>query len=135
MATTGSTIAPRRLTRVDLANAMVELVWGDRSLANAITINEAWSSGYIARLLTRAETIAASSVNHDPRGSEPLTAFESVRQAIDIANPRGALERVAATIHDDAREALVALLQAQARFHSVAAPLERRGLRRVPIPA
>lgn len=131
----GTALDPRPLTRPDIANAMVELIWGDRSLASAITVNEAWNSGYVARLLTRAEVLAAESVNHDPRGPEPLTATEAVAKAIDVANPHKVFERWSGHIEDDARHALVQLLRAQAMFHATAAPIERRGLRRMPIPA
>lgn len=135
MTSTGTLLEPRPLTRADIANALVDVIWDDRQLANAITVNEAWKSGYIARLLTHAEVLAAQSSNHDPMGPEPITADDAVRRALDAVNPRQVFLRYSSPVHEDARHALVTLLKAQAQFHTVAAPLERRGLRRHPLPA
>jgi len=126
---------PRPLTRADIAIAMVGVIADDYQLASAITVNEAWTSGYVANLLTHAEVLVAQSANpDDPMAPEPLTAAEAVRRALDAANPWPVLLYYAHPVNDDARHALVALLRAQAQFHSAAAMLERRGLRRHPLP-
>ena len=128
-------IEPRPLTRADIAIAMVEVIANDHQLVGAMAVNEAWTSGYVARLLTHAEVIAAQSANpDDPLAPEPLTAEEAVRKALDATNPWQVLLHYSAPVSDGAREALVVLLRDQAEFHSVAAALERRGLRRHPLP-
>ncbi len=129
------TLVPQPVTRADVAMAMVDVIDADRNLAAAIALNEAWSSGYIARLLADAEVIASQWLIHHPLDPGQCSADASVRRALDAANPRQALERCDTPIHDEAREALVDFLKAQARFHRTAETLERRGLRRTPLPA
>jgi len=134
MTVVGITSVPTPLIRADVAMAMVDVIDADRNLAAAIALNEAWSSGYIARLLADAEVIASQWVIHHPLEPGQCSADASVRRALDAANPRQALQRCDTPIDDDTLEALVEFLRAQARFHRAAEPLERRGLRRTPLP-
>jgi len=125
----------RVITRAHLAEAMVQLIRSDASLAGAIAIQEAWDSGYVGRLLAQAEVLASQWVDDDLLPADATTAAEAVRRAVAIANPRDVLDTWGAPIGEDEREALVSLLQAQAMFHRRAGGFERRGLRRTPPPA
>ncbi len=120
-----------RPTRADIALALVDFVRDDRVLAEALAVNEAWESGYVGRLLAFAEVLASQQDWDDPFSLRPNTR-DSVSQAVGNANPRAALERSSGHGCTEMGDALMVLLEAQARFHSVANELERRGLRRIP---
>ena len=120
-----------RRTRADIALALVDFVRDDRGLAEALAVNEAWDSGYVGRLLAYAEVLASQEERDDPF-SPCSDSRDSVSRAVGNANPRAALERSSARHTSEMVAALMELLEAQAKFHSVTVALERRGLRRVP---
>lgn len=120
-----------RPTRAAIALALVDFVRDDRVLAEALAVNEAWESGYVGRLLAYSEVLASQQDWDDPFSPRP-DIREMVSRAVGNANPRAALERSSSRETTEMGAALMVLLEAQARFHSVASELERRGLRRIP---
>ncbi len=114
------------LTRADLAAALVDLARCDPNVAAALATCEAWEPGYVDALLGRAELLAA----RDHRaGLMSATVGERSLSAIDRAlrhdNPFQRVHRVRRWPPTAAVDALIDLLDREARFHDLAGELER----------
>ncbi|MFZ4719826.1 MAG: hypothetical protein ACOYMR_10395 [Ilumatobacteraceae bacterium] len=121
------------MSRAELAGALADLAESDRTVAKVLAASEAWETGYVAGLLSRAEEL----VSHDPPG-----AFDSVREqaltAIDRSirhdNPFLRVHQSGIEPTAEQVDAIVGFLHQQAKFHDVAADLERRTAPRTPPP-
>lgn len=116
--------------RALIAQALADIVTGDPALAGALAVHEEWRAGYIGRLLVSAELLATQWTSDFGVPEAVLPVADAVRRAVDNANPRGSITGFEHAVTDEARAAMVALLQAQAELHRCAGGLERRQLRR-----
>ena len=118
--------------RVDLAKALDELVADDGRLAGALALCEAWEPGYLGRILTRAEVLAAADQQRDHMlGTDVRTrAVTTVQQVLLDPDPKAVAERSGAVASPAAVTALRQLLESRAYFHEATDELERRAARR-----
>lgn len=121
------------LTRGELASALAELAESDRAVAKVLAASEAWESGYVATLLSRAEALAGAD-GHDPELRPSEQALNAIDHAIRQDNPFLRVHRSGVEPTAEQVEAIVQFLHQQARFHDVAADLERRTAKRTAPP-
>jgi hypothetical protein len=99
---------PARLTRADLALALHEAAASDGNVARVLTACEAWESGYVASLLSRAEELSAD----DHRlGSPRDRALSAIDTAIRHDNPFLRVHRSGVQPTDEAVDAMLAGLR------------------------
>ena len=114
-----------RLSRSDLAGSLFELAASDLSVARVLTACEAWETGYVAGLLTRAEELS----HHDPDDiteSPGERALSAIDRAIRQDNPFLRVHKSGVQVSSEAITAMLDMLQIQSTFHEVAGHLERR---------
>ncbi len=115
----------RRISRADLAGALFELAAADLAVARVLTACEAWETGYVATLLSRAEELS----RHDPDGTTDSTeerSLAAIDRAIRHDNPFLRVHRSGVQVTSEAINAMLDLLQQQSVFHGTAGDLERR---------
>ncbi len=135
-----STSSDAHPTSAQLAAVLAQLADDDRRLARALTVHETWGVGYVSGIIDAAAILAA----HGPAPADATSTYAAttvqeraraaVEQALDEHNPRMVLDSVTLQPYDTEVDALVAMLYANAAFLSAAIALERRGLRRIPLP-
>ncbi len=122
-------------TPADLAAVLAQVADDDRRLARALTVHETWDVGYVAGIIDAAAVLAAHGPDSTGTTASVLErARAAVEQVLDEHNPRMVLDSVTLQPFDTEVDALVALLHANAEFLRAAIALERRGLRRIPLP-
>jgi hypothetical protein len=120
----------------DFTDALADLLRVDLTLARALVLKEAWSVGYIDRLLSSAEVIGAQFAELSyvgDSGMSPTTfdrAHSAVQRAVDRLNPKSALLDRPEIPSDAEVEVLTDMVRAYARFQRLTAHLERRSHRR-----
>jgi hypothetical protein len=119
------------IARVDLAKALDELVADDGRLAGALALCEAWEPGYLGRIISRAEVLAANDTEADTPGLQ-ARAIAIVQRVLRDPDPRQVAERSGAVASPAAVDALRKMLGTRTYFHEATDELERRGLRRSP---
>lgn len=117
------------ISRGELAGALAEIARDDPTVARALAACEAWETGYVGLLLTRAEQLAANDAP-DTGFSRRDRSFGAIDRAIRLENPFQRVERAGVHVTEESIVALLKFLDTQALFHDTAAELERRGLRR-----
>ena len=121
--------------RSEFAAALVTAIESDQTLLDAITVLEARNPGFVGRVIADAEALAAVAVVDPDAPSRPTLAEASILAALRTSSARLALDSVTFLPATEITAALIDLMVAQARFHLVAADLERRRLARTPPPA
>ncbi|CAB4885238.1 unannotated protein [freshwater metagenome] len=126
-------------SRAELAAALVHAVEADPRVLGAVAVFEARNPGFIANVLVDAEALAGvaiddRSTNEHPSVAQPSVAERSIRAAIRNSGALLSLDTLQVLPSTDITEAFVSLVVAQAKFHTVAAHLERRGFSRTPAP-
>ena len=121
--------------RSEFAAALVTAIESDQTLLDAITVLEARNPGFIGRVIEDAEALAAFAVVDPDAPSRPTLAEASVLAALRTSSAKLALDSVAFLPAAAITDAMIDLIVAQARFHLVAANLERRRLARTPPPS
>ena len=120
----------------DYTDALADLLRVDTSLAQALVVKEAWTIGYIDRLLSSAEVHGAQFAELSYIGASGLspTTFDrakaATQRAIAQLNPKAALDDCTTTPSDEEVEVLADMVRAYARFQRLTAHLERRTHRR-----
>jgi hypothetical protein len=123
-----------RLTRAELAGSLFDLAVADPAVARALTACEAWETGYVAMLLTRAEASSRHDVD-DLTTSPRERALTAIDRAIRHDNPFLRVHQSGVQVTSDAIDAMLTMLQTQSVFHEVAGDLERRTTQRTAPPA
>lgn len=123
-----------RLTRADLAGSLFELAASDLAVARVLTACEAWETGYVAGLLTRAEALGNHDVD-DITTSDQERALSAIDRAIRQDNPFLRVHKSGVQVSSEAIDAMLDMLQSQSVFHEVAGDLERRTTKRTAPPA
>jgi hypothetical protein len=120
----------------DFTDALADLLRDDPGLAQALVIKEAWTIGYVDRLLSSAEVLGAQFAELSyvgASGMSPTTfdrASAAVRRAVAQLNPKLALHDCISTPTDEEVEVLTDMVRAYARFQRLTTHLERRSHRR-----
>jgi hypothetical protein len=120
----------------DFTDALADLLRADTILAQALVVKEAWTVGYVDRLLSSAEVLGAQFAELSyigASGMSPTTfdrASAAVQRAIAQLNPKSALHDCADTPTDEEVAVLTDMVRAYARFQRLTAHLERRSHRR-----
>lgn len=121
----------------DFADALADRLQIDQQLAVALVLQEAWSTGYVDRVLSAAEVLSAQFAELSYVGVDGLspTTLDRARSAVDrtIArmNPASALDADVERPTGDEVEVLIDMVRAFARFQRLSAHLERRSPRRL----
>ena len=117
-------------TRAEFATSLVSALELDARLIRAVAVFEARNPGFVGRVLEDAAALAATS----DRDVHALSAFSLADAAMADALRNSGVRLALDTLRDPVAERLVdalsELIVSQARFHSVAGDLERRGLTR-----
>jgi hypothetical protein len=119
--------ATPHITRADLAGALVDLARAERNVAMVLAVCEAWEPGYVASLLARAETLAAR--DHRAGPVEPSVherSLSAIDRCIRHDNPFQRVHQSGVLASTQTVDALIDLLDRQAKFHDIAGELERR---------
>jgi hypothetical protein len=120
----------------DFTDALADLLDGDPSLAQALVIKEAWTIGYVDRLLSAAEVLGAQFAELSYIGASGMspTTFDRARAAVERAiaqlNPKAALHDCTEIPSGDEIDVLNDMVRSYARFQRLTAHLERRTHRR-----
>ena len=120
----------------DYTDALADLLRVDTALAQALVVKEAWTVGYIDRLLSSAEVLGAQFAELSYVGTSGLspTTFDRAKaatlRAIAQLNPKTALDDCQIMPSDEEVEVLTDMVRAYARFQRLTAHLERRSHRR-----
>ena len=119
--------ATANITRADLAGALVDVARANRNVAMVLAVCESWEPGYVASLLGRAETLAGR--DHRAGAVGPSVhdrSLSAIDRCIRHDNPFQRVQHSGVLATAAAVDALIELLDRQARFHDIAGEMERR---------